>query len=523
MQRRSSPSYLIISTLSVVVLIGGFTTLSYAQVPASQTRPENVVYFPVSPVELTDRGTLLERLKAYLASDPRYRGQSRADLIVVFVDDSGRPISPDAARANRALAAPSSGGAENNLTFTFDSPDYPWTADDVAFLSKALNDFYPLAKRIYGPPAFDITVNVRKDPTISFSGFYFTSSNEMIVRGASTSMLDVLCHEMLHAFRDDYLIGLASFEEGMARAGEVEIFTRLPGYTHPFDEAHGYEYDVYYEALNRPEIGATAGNIVNDGYVAFLLRYQLAGYAWGKALIENDRFLARFNRLYYKRVAADPSTQFSEASLVNIAAAASQPRVEGESFRTWYARQYVLNTTPPVGFALYHRINQYVIDFFERQPSGFVSMIPNTMVSWRMNDYNGVLLDAGADLTAANGHLSYFPVIPDGFSGRLEVIASSVTPGGQPVESVTFRPFLPGPIGEAGIFGVVLGYNEGELVLSSLDHPRMRITVQVTNGAFTAPTLETVRGRFVGFFYSGGVLRKERVFTKDASRYFVQF
>ena len=119
----------------------------------------------------------------------------------------------------------------------------------------------------------------------------------MIVRSASVETLDALCHEMLHAFRDDNIIGLNTFEEGMARVAEVEIFDQLAGYVHPFDEAHQDQDHVYYELLNRPEIGSPRGSF-DDGYVATLLRYQLAGYAWGKALIENDQFLARFNRVY---------------------------------------------------------------------------------------------------------------------------------------------------------------------------------------------------------------------------------
>lgn len=34
---------------------------------------------------------------------------------------------------------------------------------------------------------------------------------------------DVLCHELIHAFRDDYGIGLSSWEEGMTRAVEIEV------------------------------------------------------------------------------------------------------------------------------------------------------------------------------------------------------------------------------------------------------------------------------------------------------------
>jgi len=32
----------------------------------------------------------------------------------------------------------------NKLTFTFDSPEYPWTADELNIINKALADFSPV-------------------------------------------------------------------------------------------------------------------------------------------------------------------------------------------------------------------------------------------------------------------------------------------------------------------------------------------------------------------------------------------
>ena len=34
----------------------------------------------------------------------------------------------------------------------------------------------------------------------------------------------------------------------MARAAEIEVFDRLPNYTHPWDENHSYLLDVYMKA-----------------------------------------------------------------------------------------------------------------------------------------------------------------------------------------------------------------------------------------------------------------------------------
>jgi len=511
---RLAAALLALSTLSP-----GIWSLHAQQRPAAAELRGSILYVPVARSDLADRRKVHERVRPFVTTRARGGAQLPPDVVVVLTDAAGQPILPDLAA--QAWARGAGAKAANRLSFTFDSPQDPWTEEDRAFLAAAIGDFYPVVQEIYGSPAFDIVVNVRKDPNLVFSGFYDLSSNEMTVRGASAGMLDVLCHEMLHAFRDDYLIGLASYEEGMARAAEIEVFNRLPGYVHPFDQAHGYTYDVYYEALNRPVIGAAGGNL-NDGYVSFLLRYQLAGYAWGKALIENARFLARFNRLYYDQVADDPSVRFTEASLRGIAARV-QKRVEGAAFDTWYEGQHVLNTAPPAGFALYQRIDAFVIDALLRDPSGFVSMIPDLLVNWQVTGFDGTLLDAGSGLTAANGHLAFNPVLPPGYVGRLEVRASAFAPDGQPVDGVAYRPFIATTVGEAGIFGVVTGRNDGTVVITSLDRPRGRVTTAVVNGVFSVPELETARGRFVARFYVDGRLEQEREFTKDASRYLVVF
>lgn len=509
----------LIAALLTLASVGPWATALQAQPPAAPELRGSILFVPVSPADLTDRRRVRDRIRPHVSTTAAGRHPAQPDVVVVLTDRSGQPILPDLAQARRRGGA--HGHHANTVSFTFDSPQDPWTAEDVAFLSAALRDFSRVARDIYGPPAFDIVVNVRKDPGIAFAGFYDLSSNEMTLRAASTGTLDVLCHELLHAFRDDLLIGIASYEEGMARAAEVEVFNRLPGYVHPFDQAHGYTYDVYYEALNRPVIGAFGGNL-NDGYVSFLLRYQLAGYAWGKALIENDRFLAQFNRLYYDQVAADPAIRFTETSLRRLAAKV-QKRVEGAAFDTWYERQHILNTAPPVGFALYQRIDNFVIDAFVRDPSGLVTMIPDLLVDWKVTGYDGTLLDAGSALSAANGHVAFSPALPPDYTGRLEVRASAFAPDGQPAENVAYRPFISTTTGEAGVFGVVTDRNEGTVVITSLDRPRGRMTAAVVNGVFSVPELETARGRFVARLYAGRRLVKVREFTKDASRYLLVF
>ena len=108
-----------------------------------------------------------------------------------------------------------------------------------------------------------------------------------------------------------------------------------------------------------------------------------------------------------------------------------------------------------------------------------------------------------------------------GYSGRLEVVGSALTPNGQLIENTTYRSFISS--GESGVFGVVRSDNEGTVEIDALEHPKLGVTVPVANGAFSAASLESARGRFVARFFVDGELKQVRFFTKDAKEYFLQF
>jgi uncharacterized repeat protein (TIGR01451 family) len=461
------------------------------------------------------------RLDAVVAQRLRARHGTRQrssdDAIVIFTRPDGQPILPDLAAARRTPSRSTAASAARALTFTFDSPLYPWTAEDVGALSAALDAFYPTAEALYGPPAFAITVNVRRDPTIGLAGEYNASSNEMILARASD--LTVLCHEMIHAFRDDAVVGLSSFEEGMTRAAEVEVFNRLaPAYEHTFDQNHGNAYDVYYEGLNRPAIGARGGAFFS-GYVSPLVRYQLAGYAWGKGLLENPDFLADFNARLYDRLLNDPATQYTESKLVALAAAA-QPTLEGEPFEAWYAKQSVLGTDPPAGYLLYQRINQFTVDFFSRDgATGHEVMQPNAPIEWALYDDRDELIGNGIEITSANGFVDFareaFAMLA-GHAGRVKVVALADTPAG-PIANVAWRTAGPAH----GVFGVVADATDGLLTIVPIDDVASAVTVAVAHGAFAAPSLAAAKGRFVALFSDASGWTRSKTFTKDASDYFV--
>jgi len=433
--------------------------------------------------------------------------------VLVALDADGRAVLPDRDAARRRAGVPSPRAeTENQLRFTFDSPDEPWSREDRDTLARVLDDCYPVVREIYGEPAFDNTVNVRRDPSLGYEGAYDPTHNEIRFRTAAPP--DVICHELMHAFRDDYVIGLSSFEEGMARAAEIELFDRLDAYVHAFDDHHSYGYDVYYEGLDRAAIGGRGGSFFL-GYASPLLRYQLAGYAWGKVLIENPSFFVDFNRALYAASAASEGG-VPEATLVEMAAAI-QPTVEGEPFAAWYGQQGVLNTNPPLGYLLYQRINQMIVDYVYRDASGLEVMQADAPFSWRVYDDRDALLAEGDGMTNGVG-VGFIPAVPtpDGYAGRLRVVASAVSPDGA-IEDVAYRPAG----GEQGVFGVVVGASDGTVTLTALDDPIPAVEARVERGAFSAPSLASIRGRFEAIFAGEDGSTARRRFTKDASDYFV--
>ena len=495
---------------------------------------EGVLYFPiptdVSKEEILNPGERLKvRLHSLVIESLTMRSrlsqetgdliEGKEDLVVVFTDHAGQPILPDldAARSRRSdasrLSAPVA-TATNELAFTFDSSTFPWSAEQLITLSTAMNDFYRTAKVIYGDPAFNITVNIRKDPTISFAGLYYSSINEMVLRDESN--LDVFCHEMIHAFRDDNTINFNSYEEGMTRAAEIEVFNRLDGYTHPFNESHSYPLDVYYEGLNRRVIGSLNGSFFNSFPYAFaLLRYQLAGYAWAKVFLENSNFFVDFNRELYARTLSDPSTVSMESKLLDIATTV-QSMVEGRPFLTWYGQQGVLNTNPPEGYFLYQRINQFDVNYFYRDAWGAETMQPDATIQWAIYDDQNSLLDSGSDVTDTYGRIYIDRILPAGYAGRIKVVATTSIPDGN-ICDISLRTAG----NEAGVFGVVPESNSGTITITPLDHPTPPVTLDVANGAFSVPSLAAVKGRFLAHFTNATGQGFSKQFNKDASDYFL--
>lgn len=427
------------------------------------------------------------------------------DLTVVLLDQNGSPI------LNKESFTSNNG----EISFTFNSPSQEWTNTEIQTLSTFLNRIYPVAKDVYGAPAFNITVNIRKDTSLPVSGLYNLSTNELAIR--NSSQLTTLVHEMLHAFRDDYIIHSDAYEEGMVRAAEIEIFNRLDDYEH-WAENHSYPYDYFYEALNKKSIGSHGGDFYGNQPL-MLLRYHVASYAWGKILIEDSTFLRRFNQAYFTAASSDPKILWDINSLKQILFSTISS-VEDSSIETWYAQQNIFNNDPDPGSFLFQRINQYDVVYFNRDSNGHESLKQNIPVRWSVYNYRDEIIGSGESMTGELGWVEIPANIPKSYRGKLKVITEADNLIGLAADTSYRTSFE-----DDGVFGILSDIPSenisGDIVITLFSNPSLQFTVPIENGAFSIPSLQNYRGK-IKLQYNGpdGIVLS-RTITKDKSKYFV--
>jgi hypothetical protein len=436
-----------------------------------------------------------------------YYGEETA---IVILTKNGKPILPDLekVKATGLLYADTSVTATNELTFTFNSTEYPWTSEELILLNQWISDFYPMTKIIWGNPAFNISVNVRKDPYISYAALYNTYTNEIVLPGVYTS--DPFSHELLHAFRDDLIILIQVLDEGTVRAAEIKINNRL-NYPH-WDKHHSYFLDVYYEFNNQEAVAS------RDGYIFSgldpLLKYQQSGYAWTKPLIEKADFFIEFNRKYYARALADPSISGNVEELKNIAREI-KPKVEGKEFDKWYSRQNIFNMAPKEGYQIMLRGYGIILYMFYRFGDGYEMMVPDAEISWQIYGSQNEILGSGTGFTNDMGwvEISTYSL---GYKGRIRIDVTAR------VDSVEIRQsYFVSTATSSGLFGIVKNRRNGKIKVYDKHGVRVGKAL-VINGAFAVPEVEKLAGKFTVQYYSNsGILLATRIVTKDASNYFV--
>lgn len=280
------------------------------------------------------------------------RGPARVSFPrpLVHVTEAEQIILPDLVSAQQG--GQTIGDPTNELTFVFEGFDEGTEAALRDYLSVAV----PVARRVYGPPAFNLTVKIINDPDVQDiqGGYYDVAANEIHLAPLTGNFVEdtfVLIKLVLHAFHDDTIFFFDAWEEGFAGAAAMAVQTTpgvSPGYN-PYDPGPFYCSSVY-ECENQPALGNSTF-YPRSGFGGMLVwRIAMARAAWFKCYIEDPEFFARFNQEYYRRYT--PALAGDTPGLKDIAASVL-PQVEGMSFYEWYERQHVLDTSIRVGPKLF--------------------------------------------------------------------------------------------------------------------------------------------------------------------------
>jgi hypothetical protein len=417
----------------------------------------------------------------------------RAELRVprIMVHTMGdRLILPDLERA-RQNGTPI-GDPNNNITFEFEGFSSGDEATFAAYLDRAM----PVARALYGPPAFNITVKVINDPDIEAvqGGIYDVTTNELRFEPIDNVPEDtfVLILLVLNAFRDDVALFYDSWEQGMTGAAATAIHVS-PGVAPNYDPVwpNPYYSGSVYDPQNLPPLGNSTWYPASGFSGMLALRIAQARAAWFKCYTEDSRFFSRFNAQYYARLnALSPAERAAlpgdTPSLLEICRAVL-PTVEGQSFFSWYRQQYVLDTSISVGPKLYVWNTPLTIsvmliaEYYETTPTGDELALSGTA---RLNYWN---YDFSQTLYAQEGYEIEIPP-PDGPPGQGYLLPTFYNIGGPQRITIqvdlnglwgrypfpygmrwTSEEYRPIPAGENNFYGAIIGPNEGTINVVGLD------------------------------------------------------
>lgn len=394
------------------------------------------------------------------------------------------------------------------ITFEIDSSS--WTAAEKATLQEWTNPTGLVQKtetEVVGAPAESMTVKIVKASAIEHAGEYEQITPEKGVMYLSKLELPIFNHEDGHAIHGPRILRDRTWEEGMARCAEKEemrILATKGVVEAGYDVNHSYGYDVYYENDNVPAIGTGEEFGIYVGPMV-LLRYEQAGYACSKIMIENPQFLKQFNAKLFTH----PNGELTPTEIAAIVAEV-QPTIEGQPAVKWIEGQYIFDTELKQDCYLDMRVNQYTVDEYCINAYGQSYVVPNSKITLRVRNPYGIVYKA-KEITNSNGFVTFSPEVPPD-AGRLELIVTAKSPEGA-IKGIFYRQSG----GEEGVFGVVIKkIYSGTVTFKSPTGQFATFSEPVVNGAFAAPALESIRGTIEAEF-SGEKKTARQTFNKDAA------
>jgi hypothetical protein len=257
------------------------------------------------------------------------------------------------------------------------NPTTGWTQDEIDKMNSFISKLYPILVDLYGPPADNYTVNIVRDLRFSGTNMFVPSTDE--IHKDDSFYPQLLTHELIHAFRNDHLLSsdqdwkydttLSSFEESFAQAVSYEAMNKyVQLYPNdslvPGNSLWGSSFDWDYDFQNTDELKGTDFWSEGGGTGLFWLKYEMGATAIRKINLESPGFYKRFNKEFYARINANPtSVRVSRPLIVDIIKTII-PQIESMSADTWINKQNIFYAQNVYGKKIWHNIQDYPWDQF---------------------------------------------------------------------------------------------------------------------------------------------------------------
>lgn len=403
-----------------------------------------------------------------------------------------------------------------------------------------LQDTFNIAKAtigiVFGAPSEGGIVHVRNfdadiaDRDAVVGGYYVhnNGSGEREIRFPVYNSPEAAAVNFVHTLLLAYLgasdYGYDAFTEGIVRAGVLRI-VRTAGAMPATLDAEMLEsvldntYDVrgFYDWFNQRALGGerfVAQNLRDvplpvGGSLGgiYLARYQMAGSAWQKVLVQYPGFISAMNQALYTNpsLRGDVDALTAQAqTVIDTLGGSSGATVEGRSFAEWFRRQHVLDTHRILGQKLFVQpipipaeggssdFGVFLIQatYYQTMANGDEILLAGTSypIFWTPN-FDRIFPSAQEDsMPIAGAYGAVAPNLPSLFGSQPYRCAVDI-----PIVDKINRTYVPaGAVStganptEKNFYGTVLGVNSAGATV------RVRLTIgatvfdniNVTNGAF---------------------------------------
>lgn len=379
------------------------------------------------------------------------------------------------------------------FAFTQDQ-SIPWEESEKSQVKEMMSIFYPTIKEIYGE-RFDTSqkILISKLEPFSNENSYAALPNNVYLVFPVTK--ETVFHELVHLFHYPTARLIPTYEEGFARAVEVEGIKRIYGKS----ARDFYLNAALLELYNSQRLSNGFGAIASGLADVVIGRYELSAFAFIKAFYEDDNFFRKFNEEIYKRV---KENSFRQEDLGDIFMKV-KPTVENIPTGQWIKEHEILNFLEAApgkhllvdglfGVNSFQLIERYS-SWFEENLGAINERYANKPITLEYYDWNGVLFDTATitlagtyskDKTEENRPGGYYqPKFPEGYYGYY-VLEASLEDAPKRIKTTVYG-LYPEIVFETqpGIHGVVPGQSQGTATIYNADNKKIS-GANIVNGRF---------------------------------------